>query len=1061
MIEMSDRWPLMIDPQMQANKWIKIMEKTNSLKICKQSQSTFVRTIENGIQFGVPVLLENVPETIDPVLESVLLKQIVKVGGTPSIKVGDTMVPYEPGFKLYMTSRLPNPHYPPETCVKVNLLNFMATEDGLMDQMLGVTVKQERPDLEEKLEKLIIEDAENKRQLKEIEDNILELLAKAEGNILDDAVLIETLSQSKITSNKIEKAVEAAMKVKATISKARQSYEVVSFRVSQLFFCIADLASVDSMYQYSLEWYINLFLLAISEAEVSKKLDLRLQSLIDTFTKVLYTNVCRSLFEKSKLLFSFLMCTKIMVGEKRMLSTDLRYFLSGNTAVDLAEPNPNNSGKHWLENKAWGDILGLEDCNEVFKGVAEDVKTDLNAWQKIFETSDPLNAIASRYPKLEAFHQLMLLRCLRPDKTVPELTQFIAIQIGSEFVDPPSFNLKVSYEVSTCETPIMFILTPGADPMTVLLRLADEMEMNDSSKLLSISLGQGQGPRAEEAIARGRDKGLWVCLQNCDLGESWLPTLEKICEEITSKNTHANFRMWLTTMPFPKFPVSVLQNGVKMTLEPPRGMRQSLQGSYTMIEPEWLETSSNPKALKKLVFALCFFHATVSERSKFGPLGWNIPYDFSIPDLSISLDQLKLFVDEYELIPYRMLNYCVGECNYGGRVTDDKDRRAIKTILSYFYTENEDIMDDNYRFSPSGLFYAPPDGDHAATMKFIRSLPLIEGPECYGLHDNAAITSAILETSKLLGTALELQPRTTGGGSESWEDQLARVAAEVETRMPMPFDLEAVKVKYPTIFEDSMNTILTQETERFDKLLVRVRTTLRNVQRAIVGEVLMSEDLEKMGNSLTNGLVPTLWSSVAYPSLKPVGSWVADFLERLDFINLWIKENSPLVYRISGFFFTQSFLTGTRQNYARGTGIAIDLLSYDFQVVTKGEELRDKPRCGAYIKGLFIQGAKWDSEADGCAGADEYNSGGLVHSDPRVLFMSMPQIWLIVDETNNIVERHTYSTPVYKTSERRGMLSTTGASTNFVMMIDLPMMKANTENDWIKAGVAMLCSLDD
>ena len=148
------------------------------------------------------------------------------------------MVPYEPGFKLYMTSRLPNPHYPPETCVKVNLLNFMATEDGLMDQMLGVTVKQEYPDLEEKLEKLIIEDADNKRQLKEIEDSILELLAKAEGNILDDAVLIETLSQSKITSNKIEKAVAAAMKVKATISKARQSYEVVSFRVSQFIFAL-------------------------------------------------------------------------------------------------------------------------------------------------------------------------------------------------------------------------------------------------------------------------------------------------------------------------------------------------------------------------------------------------------------------------------------------------------------------------------------------------------------------------------------------------------------------------------------------------------------------------------------------------------------------------------------------------------------------------------------------------------------------------------------------------------------------------------------------------------
>eukprot|EP00945_MAST-04E_sp_MAST-4E-sp1_P004103 g4103.t1 len=1061
MITLSDRWPLMIDPQMQANKWIKNMEKPNQLKVCKQSQSTFVRTIENSIQFGNPCLLENVPETIDPVLESVLLKQIVKVGGTPSIKVGDNMVAYEEGFKLYMTSRLPNPHYPPETVVKVNLLNFMATEDGLMDQMLGVTVKEERPDLEEQMVKLVLEDADNKRQLKEIEDTILELLAKAEGNILDDAVLIETLSQSKITSNKIEKAVAAAAKVRERVDKSRQSYEIVAFRVSQLFFCIADLAAVDSMYQYSLEWYVNLFLLAISKAEVTKKLDKRLQSLIDTFTKVLYVNVCRSLFEKTKLLFSFLMCSKIMVGEKKMNPTQLKYFLSGNTAVELAQPNPNNKGLRWLENKAWGDLIGIEEVGEEFKGIADDIKSNLGDWQNIFENDNPIELIKKRFPRLDSFQQLMVLRCIRPDKCVPNMTEFIAETMGPQFVDPPSFDLKVSYEVSTCETPIMFVLTSGADPMTVLNRLADEMEMNDSSKFLCISLGQGQGPRAEKAIQLGRDKGLWVCLQNCDLGESWLPTLEKLCEEITTKNTHANFRMWLTTMPFPKFPVSVLQNGVKMTLEPPRGMRQSLQGSYTMIQPDWLEDTRNPRALKKLVFALCFFHATVSERIKFGPLGWNIRYSFSIPDLSISLDQLKLFVDEYELIPYRMLNYCVGECNYGGRVTDDKDRRCIKTILSYFYTENEDIMDDNYRFSPSGLFYAPPDGDHAATMKFVRSLPLLEGPECYGLHDNAAITSAILETTTILGALLELQPRTAGGDGETWEQKLARVANEIEKRMPEQFDLEAIAVAYPTIFEDSMNTILTQESERFDKLLFRVRTTLRNVQRAIVGEVLMSEELENMGNSLVNGLVPKLWTAVSYPSLKPVGGWVSDFLMRLDFINLWVKENSPVVYWVSGFFFTQSFLTGTRQNYARATGIAIDLLSYDFQVMAIGEELPDKPPRGAYISGLFLQGAKWDGGADGSAGGDERKTGGLVDSDPRVLFMEMPQIWLIVEETLKIQDRHVYVCPTYKTSARQGMLSTTGASTNFVMMIDIPMTETNSQNDWIKAGVAMLCSLDD
>ena len=137
MLNLSKRWPLMIDPQMQANKCVKTMEEKNDLKICRQSQSTFVRTIENACQFGKPVLLEDVPENLDPVLESVLLMQVVKVGGQPCIQVGDNMVALEKGFRLYMTTRLPNPHYPPETCVKINLLNFMATEAGLMDQMLG------------------------------------------------------------------------------------------------------------------------------------------------------------------------------------------------------------------------------------------------------------------------------------------------------------------------------------------------------------------------------------------------------------------------------------------------------------------------------------------------------------------------------------------------------------------------------------------------------------------------------------------------------------------------------------------------------------------------------------------------------------------------------------------------------------------------------------------------------------------------------------------------------------------------------------------------------------
>ena len=300
------------------------MEETNSLKVVKQNQGNFVRILENAIQFGNPVLLENVPEALDPILESILLKQIITSGGVSTIRLGDATIEYDKKFRLYITTKLRNPHYPPELCVKVNLLNFMATADGLQDQMLGRVVAMEQKELELQRQQLVVEDAENQRQLKEIEDKILFLLKNAEGNILDDEVLIDTLGDSKKTSNIIQEKVKVAELTQTRIAKVRAGYVPVAFQASQLFFCIADLASVDPMYQYSLDWYITLYELAIEHAEKAKHLDDRLRNLNDCFSYLLYKNVCRSLFEKDKLLFSFMLTTKIMIGRKTLDAAELR-----------------------------------------------------------------------------------------------------------------------------------------------------------------------------------------------------------------------------------------------------------------------------------------------------------------------------------------------------------------------------------------------------------------------------------------------------------------------------------------------------------------------------------------------------------------------------------------------------------------------------------------------------------------------------------------------------------------------------------------------------------------
>ena len=129
------------------------------------------------MQFGYPVLLENVLQELDPSIEPLLLKQTFKQGGVVCIRLGDSTIEYSDHFKFYITTKLRNPHYLPEVAVKVTLLNFMITPEGLEDQLLGMVVREERADLEQAKAELIVQSAENKRKLKECEDNILQILS--------------------------------------------------------------------------------------------------------------------------------------------------------------------------------------------------------------------------------------------------------------------------------------------------------------------------------------------------------------------------------------------------------------------------------------------------------------------------------------------------------------------------------------------------------------------------------------------------------------------------------------------------------------------------------------------------------------------------------------------------------------------------------------------------------------------------------------------------------------------------------------------------------------------
>lgn len=457
----SRRWPLMIDPQGQANRWIKNMEKANKLTVIKLSDSDYVRKLENCIPNGTPVLLENVGEELDPVIEPVLQKLTFKQQGVEYMKIGDNIVEYNRNFFFYMTTRLRNPHYLPEVAVKVCLLNFMITPQGLQDQLLGIVAAKEKPELEEKKNQLILESAENNKQLKEIEDRILHVLSSSEGSILENETAIEILSSSKTLSIEISEKQKIASLTEEEIDNTRMGYRPVAEHSAILFFCISELANIEPMYQYSLTWFVALYINSIALSATSDVVEERIDNIVAHFTLSIYKNVCRSLFEKDKLLFSLLLTVGIMQGKGQIEELTWRFLLTGGIALDNPYPNP---APEWLSAKSWSEIVRASNLPNL-DGLFEHVQENITSWKILYDSSTPQDeSFPDHWKELTGMSKMIVIRCFRPDKLIPAVQTFVVDNMGQCYIEPPNFDLAGTYEDSNCCSPLIFVLSPGTDP---------------------------------------------------------------------------------------------------------------------------------------------------------------------------------------------------------------------------------------------------------------------------------------------------------------------------------------------------------------------------------------------------------------------------------------------------------------------------------------------------------------------------------------------------------------------------------------------------------------------
>ncbi|KAM6343872.1 dynein axonemal heavy chain 9 isoform 1-T1 [Alca torda] len=500
-----ERWPLMVDPQLQGIKWIKT-KYGEDLRVIRIGQKGYLDTMERALAAGELVLIENLEESVDPVLGPLLGRETIKKGRC--IKIGDKECDFNPAFRLILHTKLANPHFQPELQAQCTLINFTVTRDGLEDQLLAAVVNMERPDLEELKSNLTKQQNGFKITLKTLEDNLLSRLSSASGNFLGDTVLVENLEITKQTAAEIEEKVQQSKVTETKINEAREYYRPAAARASLLYFTMNDLHAIHPMYQFSLKAFSIVFQKAIERAAPEESLALRVLNLIDSVTFSVFQYTTRGLFECDKLTYTAQVTFQILLMSKEINAVELDFLLRYPAQTRVTSP------VDFLSDHSWGGIKALSSMEE-FRNLDRDIEGSAKRWKKFVESECPeKEKFPQEWKNKSALQRLCIMRAIRPDRMTYAVRDFVEEKLGSKYVVGRSLDFATTFEESGPATPMFFILSPGVDPLKDVEKQGKKLGYTFNNRNLhNVSLGQGQEVVAEQALDLAAKEGHWVILQ--------------------------------------------------------------------------------------------------------------------------------------------------------------------------------------------------------------------------------------------------------------------------------------------------------------------------------------------------------------------------------------------------------------------------------------------------------------------------------------------------------------------------------------------------------------------
>ena len=736
-------------------------------------------------------------------------------------------------------------------------------------------------------------------------------------------------------------------------------------------------------------------------------------------TRAVFFDLVRSLYEKHHLLFAFLVAAKTELSNGRLHPEEWQHFLTngefrvpvgaeipGTQRVEIDDDENDcrldegfgrtgarsgflkaHPGFGWISDSQWQAacrLSALEPVQVIFgkDGLGGSFAADPAAWQRYIQAQRPLEealpgALSAR---LSSFQKLLVLRIFHPGSILAGMAAFVRNWCGVDVSRMPPVEIEAAYEDSMCTIPLLFIIDPGTDPTTDIEEFASR-HFSDATgsqqQLLTLEATESSLLAFEGCLDRCMEQGKWLFVRNAHMQQDFSQHLQHGFDRLATADDTAlddNFRLWITS--FPVFlSKGIYRMSMRVVWDAPASIRAGLLRSYStcpMRQDDFMHqhrTQHQNRVFKRCLFAACMMHAALSERSSYGPVGWNRAPDFSALDLAFAMQQVKQVSHQLDQVTVKDVRQALADTVYASQIEDVHDLKTLRALFATFFPDG--LINDGCEYTDDGIYQVPEVDDVASFSSYAFGLPAFAGAHLFGLDRSWDQSRFALQAQwhiERLQDSHFLRPLEIQEDRAKGETRLQRVLDAQDTRLkvkllletiPPTFDLQAANHRHPISKDEHRNRVLLHEIEAKNVLLTAMASSLMSLDKFLDGATVFTDELEQLALALHYDRIPPGWIKYSSLSRKPLGGYLDLINKSVSFFDKWLQQSVPTAMWLPAFFFPKLLVGAASLNFARHSRLPIDSIALSFDILERDPN-KTSLAAGILLQGLSLISAKWD-----------------------------------------------------------------------------------------------------